>query len=225
MAAYLFVPWALVACGGSVAGSDSSDGGSSPDGQSSCVNIDLTTYDLSCQQASDCVTVSPGPYCAGYCACGGAAINADGQSRYDAATASVATGECFCPEEPTPQCLENICTVCHNAPSDPPQCASLTVDASVPKCVDVDLSTYDTSCQSQTDCVQVTAGQICTGSCECGGAAINASSYVQYMEATSAIEPAGCPCASDGEVDCIDNTCILCGPGADCGVAEAGPSH
>ncbi len=64
-------------------------------------------------------------------------------AEYSAAISSITQGDCFCPNEPIPQCLENVCTICTGASTDPPNCGALG-DDTAPSCVDVDLSTYRT---------------------------------------------------------------------------------
>ena len=48
-----------------------------------CIYVDVTTYDVSCNADSDCMAIAGGMVCNG--ACGNAAINVDGQTRYDTA--------------------------------------------------------------------------------------------------------------------------------------------
>lgn len=84
-----------------------------------CVNIDVSTYDLSCQTDSDCINVSAGTICSGYnCLCGGAAISAADQARYNAALGSVEAGPgpyCSCPYFGRPRCLQAECVYCPSA--------------------------------------------------------------------------------------------------------------
>ena len=156
--AYLFVPWALLAaCGGRTLGDGSGGGGG---GGGSCVNVDITTYDRSCRSASDCVTISAGTICSGECFCGGATINVDGQSRYDDTVRPVDTDACSCPAGPTPECIDNTCTICTGSPNDPPGCSDDPPDATAPLCVYVDLSSYDQSCNQASDCIGITSGKI-----------------------------------------------------------------
>jgi hypothetical protein len=81
-----------------------------------CVDIDVSTYDRSCQTDSDCINVSAGTICSGYnCLCGGATISASEQSRYNAALASVQPGPgpyCSCPYFGRPRCLQAQCVYC-----------------------------------------------------------------------------------------------------------------
>jgi len=100
-------------------GKDTGDKGEG--GASDCVTVDLSTYDHSCDKDSDCITVTRGPVCAGYYAycelqrsCGGVAISASEQARYESAVASVTpdTPPYSCPECAPPRCIEHTCTVC-----------------------------------------------------------------------------------------------------------------
>jgi hypothetical protein len=197
-----------------------SDGAVGDDG-GTCIDVDTSTYDLSCQQASDCITVSAGRICDGYsCLCGGSTINASGQARYEAAIASLRPTDagpfCECPASIAPHCLQGTCVVCDGLPSDPPECHSTATDAGADgaECVDVDLSTYDRSCASATDCIGVTAGVICPGQCQCGGAAVNQSEQNRYRITIDRLGAApACPCFAGGPVGCVEGQCVVCNPG------------
>ena len=91
-------------------GTSSSDAGQA-DAQV-CVNIDLATYDRSCQTSTDCVGIASGPICNGDCACGGSTINLDGEARYNAALSGVTLGVCPCVAGGIPTCIQNVCTLC-----------------------------------------------------------------------------------------------------------------
>jgi hypothetical protein len=105
----------LFACGGgggsAVDGQDGSSGGSSSGSNGTCVRVDLSTYDTSCNTASDCAYIQAGEVCDGYCPrCGGDAVNAMEQSRYTSAIASLApTLPCGCFVPPPPQCVDHRC--------------------------------------------------------------------------------------------------------------------
>lgn len=81
-------------------------------------------------------------------------------------------------------------------------------------CVNVVLSSYDQTCNVDTDCVEITSGTICNGSCECGGSVINIDGQSRYQSQVAPITPSGCPCAYDGNPKCINHSCTLCAPGA-----------
>ncbi len=209
----------VAGCVGRVTSAGSGDGGGGSGGEGgggSCVDIALSSYDVSCHADSDCITITSGQVCSGDCACGGATINASGQARYQSQLSSVQLGECGCPEEGIPQCLDNVCTICRGAASDPPACGTQVADAAADGavCVDVDLATYDQSCQTSSDCADITAGMLCTGSCECGGSAINNSGLARYQATIASLGSTGaCPCPADGTLACIQNKCTVCGFG------------
>jgi len=223
----------LLACGGkteggpsggsSSGGSSSSGGGSSGSGGSSsggvssgsssgsvvgCVFVDLSTYDQSCKQASDCIAVASGEVCADQCNCPQSVVNASEQGRYDQAISSIQSGTCFCSNEPLPQCIDNQCTLDTSVAID----AGPTPDSGV--CVDVDPTTFDRSCKADTDCIDVTTGVLCTGQCACGGTPINVDGQATY---DAEVAPLGtgtaCPCPPDGVTRCLQNQCTLCGFG------------
>ena len=91
-------------------------------------------------------------------------------------------------------------------------------------CVDIDLSTYDTSCVENIDCITIQSGEVCSGSCDCGGSPVSASEQARYDQATSGIVFAGCPCPSGGLLECIAGTCVICGygPNRPAGCPDAG---
>jgi hypothetical protein len=81
-----------------------------------CVDIDVSTYDKSCQTDSDCINVAAGTICSGYnCLCGGAAISVSEQGRYNAALGFVEAGPgpyCNCPYFGGPRCIQAQCVYC-----------------------------------------------------------------------------------------------------------------
>jgi predicted small lipoprotein YifL len=91
-------------------------------------------------------------------------------------------------------------------------------------CVDIVVSTYDESCQQDSDCIGITAREVCSGSCGCGGAVINVSGQARCEQAISGIVFAGCPCFIGPAPTCVQGTCALCGFGAGPpGCPDAGP--
>ena len=201
--------------GGGAGGGGAVGGGGTTGAAGTCVDIDLSTYDVSCNQTSDCASITAGEICDGDCTCGGAAINASGQARYESAISSVELGACECPFMGSIECIDQVCTRCMGLPSDPPACQTQAVDAGR-ACVDVDLSTYDTSCQEDTDCTMITAGTLCSDSCMCGGATINTDGLGRYNMEVSALGTTGtCPCPAEGVPRCIANKCTICGFGPD----------
>src|SRR5580658_7799893 len=128
LAAPLLAYFLLSACGGKIlagsgdtgfgggggGGGGSSTGGSSSGGSSTgyggaggntavspgggCVDIELSAYDTSCVQSTDCISVSAGLICTGACLCGGqGAISASAQAQYNAALSSIQTiDDCPC---------------------------------------------------------------------------------------------------------------------------------
>lgn len=77
-------------------------------------------------------------------------------------------------------------------------------------CVDISASDYDTSCHTAADCITITAGRICDGTCFCGGTTINASGKAAYADATQGIQGGQCACGFEGAPQCIGGTCTLC---------------
>ena len=91
----------------------SGDSSTTTDASSTCVQIDLSTYDLSCTQASDCFAIQTGTVCNGQCACGGTPVNIDGQAMYDNATSGITFAACPCATYQT-ACINSTCTFAHN---------------------------------------------------------------------------------------------------------------
>src|SRR5215467_11737709 len=83
--------------GGGPGGGGGGGGGGGSGGGGSCVYIDPSTYDQSCQASSDCIDVTTGELCPGYCGCGGSTISKSEQARYDAAIAPLGPSKCLCP--------------------------------------------------------------------------------------------------------------------------------
>ncbi len=223
----------LLGCGGTVQRSIASDDGGPSDASGNpdtaavavdggvCVDIVPSTFDQSCQSESDCISIMPGPLCDGYtCTCpGGGAINTSAEASYQAIVSSVHPGTgplCSCPASPGPQCLGGVCTICSGREGDPPACHSIPPDAGADgsACVDVDLATYDRSCHQSSDCIGITPGVLCPGSCTCGGAAVNVSEQLRYQNTIEQLgTSSACPCVAGGAIACIQNECTLCGLG------------
>jgi hypothetical protein len=220
-------------------GSGGSNGLVSPGG--SCVNIELSAYDTSCVQSSDCISVNVGQVCTGACLCGGGgAISASAQPEYKAALSSIRTYDtCPCPPPRPVACVEGQCTFCNFDPNDPFDCPGndseggteaetgtviVVSEGGGPEdsgvCVDVDISTYDTSCSQDSDCIGISSGEICPRStCFCGGSAVNVSEQSRYQAAISSIvvadeqaPPFVCACPPIGIPVCAAGRCTLCSP-------------
>ena len=53
------------------------------------------------------------------CLCGGSTINKSGEAAYKAAISSIVPGECECPREGQPTCVEGTCIICGLGPPMP----------------------------------------------------------------------------------------------------------
>jgi hypothetical protein len=212
------------ACGGKVDGSGGgADAGTDvvvftePDG-ARCVSLPLSTFDRSCASSSDCISISTGTICTDSCACGGSAVNASGEARYQAAISELDLRACPCVALGQPACVGGMCMMC-GFDSDDPACndGGVTVSdggADAKACVDISLSDYDTSCTTASDCFGIQVGKVCSGSCECGGTLVNVSGQAKYEAAVSGIEFSECPCPSAGEPACLHGVCAYCGGGS-----------
>ena len=92
-------------------------------------------------------------------------------------------------------------------------CGAGACSANGNQCVDIDVSTYDTSCNADSDCIIVNAGHICSGyTCLCGNATINVDGQARYNAAMSSLTPGGpgCGCPAFGQARCVQSTCTYC---------------
>lgn len=104
--------------------------------------------------------------------------------------------------------------------SSPPG-ASATVDAgdtaeggsgdAGAECVILDLSTYDRSCTSDSDCLAVTSGLACGSACLCPNDAINAIGRTRYERAIAPLSGAAstCSCPVERALNpvCVQGVC------------------
>jgi hypothetical protein len=239
-AAGLFLLLGLAAaCGGKQLGAseNSGTGGSGGSGQggsggsgggyneldgATCVDIAASSFDLSCNSDSDCVSVPGfGQLCDGYypmCALG--TLNASSLSSYQSLLTPLTPATVYdCPEG-TPTCVKHVCTICAPGPGGALTCEDETSDggggsdgttgSDGGECVYIDLASYDQSCKSASDCVGIQIGEVCSGSCNCGGSLINQSGLARYENATRGIKFDDCPCAADGLPQCVEGKCTLC---------------
>jgi hypothetical protein len=175
---------------------------------------------------------------------GGGAIATSSQTQYNAALSSIQTNDtCSCPGPGPVACVQGQCTQCSFGPSDPLGCpgndsdggfdtgiaveGGEQTDSSEGDCVNVDLSTYDTSCSQDSDCTVIWAGVLCPSSFErcvllyCRGfSAVSTSEYGRYMAAISPITsadydasvPLGCSCPAFPHAICASGQCTSCAP-------------
>lgn len=123
----LVLTLAASACGGAVATSASSDGGSGP---ADCTIL-ASNYDQSCTVDTDCVLVTTGNWCGTGCLCAVAAINTGASAAFNEATAQTPVGsgevsgdDCPCPPVPGPCCRQGGCTTsCLSQTDTLPTCA------------------------------------------------------------------------------------------------------
>jgi len=191
---------------GSSSGESGSSSGCGPGCRPQCVDIDPASYDRSCNTADDCVYITTGQICQGDCAsCGGTPINKDGYAQWSATVAMVDPGTCFCGAPAPLGCVNHVCQ------AEPP----VEIDAGPPDagaCVNIDLSTYDVSCKVDSDCTQITSGEVCDRNCACGGSAVNVDGLSRYQqELQGAGTGPACSCPAFGVPRCIATKCTLCG--------------
>jgi hypothetical protein len=85
-----------------------------------CVDLEPSMFDTSCTTTADCLEVTLGEICSSGCLCGGSAINAMDEAKYEQAVAPVSQGElCACPYLGSPVCVGGTCIVCGPGTSQP----------------------------------------------------------------------------------------------------------
>lgn len=133
----------------------------------------------------------------------------------------------FCSEEPDASSLGCNLRFIEQAPTHAWAycCACEGTDAGT-GCVNVDLSTYDRSCNKDSDCVEITSGRMCPGGCSCGGTAINADGLCRYHQTVAPLASSGvvCNCPADFGAccragRCVDDFCCL-NPCSDAGTGD-----
>jgi hypothetical protein len=77
-------------------------------------------------------------------------------------------------------------------------------------CVDIDVTTYNQSCVSGSDCISVTGGHLCAGSCLTGGATVNRAEQARYQSAIASVKLGLCTQPILPPPQCIQNKCTLC---------------
>jgi hypothetical protein len=181
-----------------------------------CVDVSPSSFGQSCTTLQDCTVVATGILCDGECGCPSTPINLASLPQYETDTESLQLSACPCPFEGTLSCVNGTCTVC--GPGGGP-CA---VDAGPPPpppppdagtCVDLTQSMFDSSCNEDSDCIEVSLGHLCSRGCLCGGSAINQSAEAEWQQDILPISIDGpvCGCPFLGSPRCIDNECISCG--------------
>jgi hypothetical protein len=235
----------VVACGGKILGGNAGPGNDSgtgaTDGGAGCVKIEVLPSDLSCGSDSDCELVRTGEVCDGQCWCSGyTPVNTAAGARFESEIASLTFSEgCGCPSSTDEaRCLGGQCTLC-GLGAQPAGCndagimtiedsGMLAIDggefdsgistADGGTCVDIELSTYDQSCNQPSDCILIQTGEVCSGQCSCGGTPVSASEQSRYEQATSGIKFSACPCPAEFPIECgqigqgVGNTCVVLPP-------------
>jgi|HubBroStandDraft_6_1064221.scaffolds.fasta_scaffold376225_1 hypothetical protein len=217
--------------GGGGFGGGGSGGGGGTGGGGRCIDLEVLPSDLSCGNDSDCELVGTGQFCNGQCSCGDTPVNAAAATRFQSETASLTLVACPCAFEGEPRCIGGQCTLCRFG-TDQPGCnedGGITIiedggifisdggdfDTGIstgdgPTCVDIELSTYDQSCNQASDCILIPTGELCTGQCDCGGSPVNISEQSRFNQATSGIKFAGCSCPIEAVPQCAaDGVCVI----------------
>jgi len=84
-------------------------------------------------------------------------------------------------------------------------------------CVQIDTSSYPTSCTTASDCALIASGDVCNDSCDCPSFAVNQAGEQKFEAATSGFHFEACPCPDPGELACVGGACVVQLPGADAG--------
>jgi hypothetical protein len=176
----------------------------------SCVDIELSSYSQTCSTASDCTLIAVGTICSGADACAECTttpINKSGEAQYQAAVSLVTvTGICACPAEIVPSCVHGTCTICAGS-SDPACSDGGSGDAGT--CVDIDAESFDQSCTTASECTTITAGEICSDTCLCGGTTINKNGEARYAKEIAGLGHGECSCPNQPIPACTHGKCTL----------------
>jgi hypothetical protein len=196
-------------------------------GPEQCVDVEVTPSDIACVSDSDCELIRTGTLCDGQCSCGDTAVNAAGAATASQETSSLTLEGCPCADPGPTRCIANQCTLCGLGSAQPAGC-DLDGGVDVPPpdagsfdggvfkgdageaCVEVDVSTYDQSCNTSSDCIAIETGEVCTGDCACGNGAVNIAGQARYDETVNAVALGDCSCIAELPVQCLSNTCVLC---------------
>ncbi len=105
-----------------------------------------------------------------------------------------------------------LCSSSPRAADRSPESDGGTTQSDGGLCVDIEPSAFDTSCNTDPDCIGIATGNICSGyNCICPGASIGASSQAAY-DATLGKVPKGpsvCSCPALGFSRCIASQCVF----------------
>ncbi len=120
---------------------------------------------------------------------------------------------------PAVACTDGVWTPAVNSALCTAEAGPPPGDSSPAPCPSIDGSGFDQSCQSDSDCVAVTAGSFCAGAaqCLCGLDAINVKDQSQYEQQLATLEAqnppgaGGCMCPYFGSPHCIAHHCAICG--------------
>jgi hypothetical protein len=90
--------------------------------------------------------------------------------------------------------------------------------------VEIDLSTFDTSCKVTSDCIDISSGDVCSDNCNCGGSTINASGQARYDALINQLPPSAvdCFCPNLGTPTCVAGQCVVCGLGSTVACPDGG---
>jgi hypothetical protein len=82
-------------------------------------------------------------------------------------------------------------------------------DAYLDRCVDIDRSMYDTSCNDDLDCMEIASGKQCGDTCV-DNAAVNVSGSARYIAAISQLPAEVCLSSADCGPACRNGQCTTC---------------
>ncbi len=191
--------------GASTGGVGTGGSGNAPSGGSTSVNA--SDFDQSCEYDSQCVPVLDGDVC-GCPGCATEAINVSDVQEFDAARAAVRcpVTEIACPAvscaEPVGTCVGGTCGV------RPAVVASE--------------GTFDTKCNSSSDCTVIPAGEVCAD-CQCAVIAVSTTGYQQYKDLKGSITCHPSPFVCDCAAPITTPTCVGAGTAGSTGTCKLEP--
>jgi hypothetical protein len=156
------------------------------------LRVNMANFDQTCEFDGDCELVLPN-VCG--CDCSYTGINVNDLEEFSSVADAI---ECPTTNDACGPCLPNVVPACHQG-----QCVSREP-------FEIRAENYDVSCEQNSDCMVIYAGEICQA-CQCGGIAVNVTSYNANPapEALCTPGPATCDCLQYQNARCDNNICIV----------------
>jgi hypothetical protein len=192
-----------------------------------CIDLIVTPADLACTTDDDCMLGVAGMLCSIPCGCNSTALNQTAAATFASEISSSnlpPPNGCpgGCPDFGQPRCLGSQCVLCGFGGNNPPGCnedagePDVVTTSDAGRCVIVEPTMFDQSCESAADCIPIASGKVCDGECDCDQtAAISVTDEVSYQQAIQGITFSECHCLSASAI-CVSGQCATCPAGEPC---------